>query len=550
MTIRTNGSPSVRGHRTKTFACLAVIAALAAILHGCGSGILFPSGFAELLFTNDGRTVNAFSVDSGVPTMRGSATIPGVPGTYDRAGNLVTISMPKHQQQDSFWVTLDFGPGAGGTATSGTYLATVVDNDTFTINDTASGAITGGTLIRHPDVQLAGTYSQTGTTITVNVPMHHLGSDWGVKLHITSGTATDLDTTVSNIVDADNFTVTSGNSASASGNVTVIVGANYIIFGMAMHPSGNWVYATSGYDCYVGSPYCWGADLISRFRIDWTTGALTFEQSFRTTNDNVSDPIPVTIAFTPDGLHMIHQDDDLDGLRLWDVNPLDGDITLVANSGQSTTYRHGIGILPDGTRVYDGSRAFMVAPGAITPIAGGTGGEADQISTIAGVSTLFAIIGGGSSTGPDAMLEAFSLTNPDSPALIATGPLTPNNARDFAMFQSGALLVVSGYGGLKSYTFNGTTIAPAVGAGNTELIDGGGAWPTNSPYRIYRSVSPNAAGNMVVAGYFTHDDTASAGGLPPSGFLLANVAADGSLSPAFDYSNATYTRVARFFQKP
>lgn len=64
-------------------------------------------------------------------------------GTYGRSGNTVTITMTGHGMTSGFRAVLTFSAGTGGTATSGTYVVTVTDANTFTIQDTISGTITG-----------------------------------------------------------------------------------------------------------------------------------------------------------------------------------------------------------------------------------------------------------------------------------------------------------------------------------------------------------------------------------------------------------------------
>jgi hypothetical protein len=474
----------------------------------------------------------------------GSAQIPGLPATYDRAGTTVTVIEQKHNLATGHRVSLDFSAGVGGAATDGLYVVTVVDADTYTVTDLASGAITGGTLVRSPSVTLPATYDQVGTTITVTLNAHTLTGNSTAALDFTSGTAVDGDFQIDTVPTADTFTVVAAAAATTSGTVNVTIGQNYTIFGMAMHPSGDWLYVTSEYDCFQGNPYCWGGDLVSRFAIDWNTGALAFEESFRTSDDVITnDPAPVNLVFSADGLRLFHQDDDLDGLRMWDVNVIDGGITLVAASAPNTTGQHGIAVAADGSRVYHGNRVFTVLPASITQIPGGDAGEANAILG----ATMFAIMGGGN----PARLEAFSLANPDLPALLASSANTPNRARDFALLDGGALIVTSGFGGLKSYTYDGANIVPAIGAGNTELVDGGGPFPApNATARVYRTITVNGAENLVAAAYFTSDRDAGSGGIPPSGLLLANVAADGSLTLAGDFPFALYARVARFFQRP
>jgi hypothetical protein len=68
-------------------------------------------------------------------------------------------------------------------------------------------------------IPLTGTYSQTGTTITVTMTAHGMSTGQVVNLDFTSGTATDGTYTVT-VTGANTYTVTSGTSATTSGNVT------------------------------------------------------------------------------------------------------------------------------------------------------------------------------------------------------------------------------------------------------------------------------------------------------------------------------------------
>lgn len=66
----------------------------------------------------------------------------GVPatGTYSRTGTLVTVTMTGHGMATGMRANLDF---TSGTATDGTYTVTVVDANTFTVVDAASGTTSG-----------------------------------------------------------------------------------------------------------------------------------------------------------------------------------------------------------------------------------------------------------------------------------------------------------------------------------------------------------------------------------------------------------------------
>ena len=70
-----------------------------------------------------------------------------------------------------------------------------------------------------------GTYSQSGTTITVTSNDHKLKNGQSIYLNFTSGTATDDDFFVT-YIDADTFSVTASVSATTSGNVNIQVTAD------------------------------------------------------------------------------------------------------------------------------------------------------------------------------------------------------------------------------------------------------------------------------------------------------------------------------------
>ena len=69
-------------------------------------------------------------------------------------------------------------------------------------------------------VPLNGTYSQSGTTVTVTMTAHGMSVGHDVNLSITSGTAVSGRYTVATVADANTFTYTVGTSLTTSGNVT------------------------------------------------------------------------------------------------------------------------------------------------------------------------------------------------------------------------------------------------------------------------------------------------------------------------------------------
>ena len=73
-----------------------------------------------------------------------------------------------------------------------------------------------------------GTYTQTGTTVTININGHNFKVNNFVTCDFTSGTATDGEFQITSITNADQFKITVTNSATTSGSVTC--GADYTEF--------------------------------------------------------------------------------------------------------------------------------------------------------------------------------------------------------------------------------------------------------------------------------------------------------------------------------
>jgi len=66
-----------------------------------------------------------------------------------------------------------------------------------------------------------GTYSQSGTTVTITITNHGLAIGDVVTIDYTSGSATDGDFAIATTTDDNTFTVTAASSATNSGNVSV-----------------------------------------------------------------------------------------------------------------------------------------------------------------------------------------------------------------------------------------------------------------------------------------------------------------------------------------
>jgi phage-related protein len=66
-----------------------------------------------------------------------------------------------------------------------------------------------------------GTYSQSGTTVTISITSHGVGIGDVLTIDYTSGSATDGTFVVDSSADSDTFTVTAASSATNSGNVSI-----------------------------------------------------------------------------------------------------------------------------------------------------------------------------------------------------------------------------------------------------------------------------------------------------------------------------------------
>lgn len=104
--------------------------------------------------------------------------VQSVTGSYTRTGNVVTVTHTSHGMSTGFVANLSFAAGTGGTATAGTYSVTVVDANTYTVVDSASGTITsGGNVTRNTFIRAAGNVSsvtRNGTgdyTVNFTTPM-------------------------------------------------------------------------------------------------------------------------------------------------------------------------------------------------------------------------------------------------------------------------------------------------------------------------------------------------------------------------------------------
>ena len=80
---------------------------------------------------------------AGTVNIWDTLTAPNTSGTYTRSGFTVTVSQTGHGLTTGQSIGIAYGAGTGGTATNGNYVVTVVDANTFTVQDVNTGTITG-----------------------------------------------------------------------------------------------------------------------------------------------------------------------------------------------------------------------------------------------------------------------------------------------------------------------------------------------------------------------------------------------------------------------
>ncbi len=173
---------------------------LAATTWGAWQGQIDPETLvtsSETIAANDNDTAiptSAAVIDyvASVSTVKARVNFDGrqIAGTYSRTGTLVTVTQSGHGLSTGHIVTLNF---TSGTATDGTYTITVVDANTYTVTDSASGS-TSGNLNRDMAIRSsfnvssvvrngAGQYTITFTTAMGNADYTVCGIGRGFTNH-------------------------------------------------------------------------------------------------------------------------------------------------------------------------------------------------------------------------------------------------------------------------------------------------------------------------------------------------------------------------------
>jgi hypothetical protein len=161
--------------------------------------VTLPTGSGELVSTEGAQTIEFAAGSASTPSI--TATGDTNTGIYFPAADTIGFAEggAEAMRIDSS-ANLQFNSGYGSVATAYGCRAWVNFDG------------------RSNSANLTGTYSQTGTTVTVSITAHGYSTGQSAFLDFTSGTAVDGTYTVT-VVDANTFTVTQA-SRTTSGNVT------------------------------------------------------------------------------------------------------------------------------------------------------------------------------------------------------------------------------------------------------------------------------------------------------------------------------------------
>lgn len=97
-----------------------------------------------------------------------------IAAVYARSGNTITVTKSAHGLNTGDKIGIAFASAAGASGTDNNYVVTVVDSSTFTITDTNSGTVSGGTAcyyVNSGGLWLTSFNTLTGATGSQQIPV-------------------------------------------------------------------------------------------------------------------------------------------------------------------------------------------------------------------------------------------------------------------------------------------------------------------------------------------------------------------------------------------
>lgn len=222
------------------------------IKNGTGANVAITAGGANVVIPNG--AVQAVYCD-GTDFYGATASFSGVTGT----GTTVLSVSPT-------LTGIPLAPTANaGTSTTQIATTAFVQEATSNVN---SSTITNLVVTDNADFGTAtktGTYTQTGTTITVSITNHGLEANNAIYLDFTSGTGDSNNYVIATKVNDNQYTVTSGSSETTSGNVSQYTATTFV---------GSRVVAASGFNLVGNLSATGNASVTGNLTVSGTTVAL------------------------------------------------------------------------------------------------------------------------------------------------------------------------------------------------------------------------------------------------------------------------------------
>ncbi len=296
--------------------------------------------------------------------------------------------------------------------------------------------------------------------------------------------------------------------------------AGHRIFNVIKHPTLPLYYAASANDCSIGTEWCWGNGRIDTFEVDGDTITHVFAFVEDETQTEISCAVevvdedyvgqvgycaPVGMVFSSDATRLYVDDDELDGVQIFAVDP-DGVLTFIAEG--ASTSDHGLAIDPTDTYLYNGSHVIDVSGDVATDLTPGNNGNATALVDLDGTTGIITTYGVGT-------LAVLDLVDPTAPSEVDSLAIAgTNSTRYFDFLPSLERIVSVGMNVVNSVSFDGATLS---------LDD---TYNSPGPDDVqYRTVSLSQDGSRALAAWFTTDTVEQPGGVD-----LFSVAADGSLA--------------------
>jgi len=291
--------------------------------------------------------------------------------------------------------------------------------------------------------------------------------------------------------------------------------AGFQIFAIKRHPTSGVIYTSAANTCPNGDLWCWGSARIDKFQLNGSTlthiGPAYIMDNAAFLADGITcaegDEVftgypgqegfcqPTNFVFSPDGSRLYIDDDELDGIQIFSVDPGTGNLSFISEG--ASTSNHGLAYLD--SRLYNGSHTISVAGDTAVDVFEGDEGNATEVlpdgTLVSGIS--------------NQRIEAFDLVDPDAPALIDSLNTGGASALDTARSDDASFFVLSGRELLTSVSWDGTTFTQ-LDQISTPAVPGGEE-PRNNRHLDLIDQGPTA---LIIVSYFEREEDADYGTRP------------------------------------